>query len=225
MQSDAMKKDPSMGPSEYARIPDELYQTTPDNIDCIATLLDFNDEVIWECACGDGNISKRLYEITGNVPISSDLRDRGFGVGNVNFLNDDYTLTDHYGIDQPTMIFTNPPYEKRKGEKYSLAEQFVRKALTLMKPVNGKVIMFMRTEFDTAKNRKPIFEDHPAYKMKLIVTKRPRWIVGSTGSPRHSYSFYVWDWSHDGSPAQVRYLHPDDADPIMGAGQPSLPST
>jgi hypothetical protein len=51
--------------------------------------------------------------------------------------------------------------------------------------------------------------------MKLIVTKRPRWIKGSKGSPRHTYAWYVWDFRRptEQSP-KILYLHPDEAMPI-----------
>ena len=35
---------------------------------------------VWECACGEGHLSKRLAEYGYNVK-STDLIDRGFGVG------------------------------------------------------------------------------------------------------------------------------------------------
>lgn len=57
----------------------DYYATPPAAIDCLlekATL----DKNIWECACGQGHISKRLIELGYNVK-STDLIDRGYGVG------------------------------------------------------------------------------------------------------------------------------------------------
>ena len=41
---------------------------------------------IWECACGDGAMSEVLQS-TGNRVVSSDLVDRGYGEGEVDFLH------------------------------------------------------------------------------------------------------------------------------------------
>ena len=43
------------------------------------------DGDIWEPACGDGSMSEVLAE-TGNLVISSDLFDRGYGEGGINYL-------------------------------------------------------------------------------------------------------------------------------------------
>jgi hypothetical protein len=62
---------------------------------------------IWECACGDGTMSRVLAE-TGQPVRSTDLYDRGFGESGVDF------LTSQSRADN---IVTNPPY--------NCAEQFV----------------------------------------------------------------------------------------------------
>jgi hypothetical protein len=102
-------------------------------------------------------------------------------------------------------IITNPPFD-------DLAELFIRHAIKLMEPVNGKVIMFLRNEFDCGKTRRGLFNgNNPKFPFahKIVVTKRPRWIEGSKGSPRHSYAWFVWDFAHQGG-AYVSYVHPDD---------------
>jgi hypothetical protein len=64
---------------------------------------------IWEPACGDGSISKEL-EAAGYAVHSTDLIDRGYGTGGVDFLLDYRTSADN--------IVTNPPFK--------FAEEFVR---------------------------------------------------------------------------------------------------
>jgi hypothetical protein len=78
------------------------------------------------------------------------------------------------------------------------------------------VAMFMRNEYDCrSTGAAELFENFPGYSRKIIVTKRPRWVKGSTGSPRHNYAWYVWDFSlekivrHD-TPT-IHYIHPRDA--------------
>jgi hypothetical protein len=64
----------------------------------------FNGE-IWECACGDGTMS-RVLEETGQPVRSTDLYDRGFGEAGVDF------LMSQSGADN---IVTNPPYNCAEG--------------------------------------------------------------------------------------------------------------
>ena len=164
---------------------------------------------IWEPACGEGHISKRLVQL-GAYVISTDLIGRGYGTGGLDFLKCPRipaALTKGSGR---IGIITNPPY----GD---LADEFLAAALELTAPVDGIVAMFMRNEWDMAKNRHRWFEGHPAFAMKVCVTKRPRWVAGSKGSPRHSYSWYVWDHRNGGAPATIRYIHPKNARPIAPA--------
>lgn len=198
MLSQAAKNDPAMsGQIDYARNEADFYPTPPENVDCLHLMEPLNGTVWWEPACGEGHISKRVEELTGVEVISTDLYDRGYGEYGYDFL---ITKLTPHGVNG---IITNPPY----GD---LAEEFIRKALELMKPVRGKVIMFLRNEYDCGKGRRDLFAKYP-FAHKIIVTKRPRWIAGSTGSPRHSYAWYVWDFSNDESQgAYISYVHPDD---------------
>lgn len=94
---------------------------------------------VWECACGEGHLSKRLIELGHNV-FSSDLINRGYGV------QQDFLLADKSPaeLDGNFCILTNPPYI------HSLA--FVKKALELV-PNDGYVIMFLKTTFLEGKKR------------------------------------------------------------------------
>lgn len=57
---------------------------------------------IWECACGDGTMSKVL-EVTGCTVPSTDLYDRGYGEAGLNFLTYDTPTT-----SSPTRPITAP---------------------------------------------------------------------------------------------------------------------
>ncbi len=78
----------------------EFYPTPPEAVRALLSVEQF-DGSIWEPACGDGAISKVLQAANHEV-ISTDLVDRGFGRGGVNFLKTDKPLGKH--------IITNPPY-------------------------------------------------------------------------------------------------------------------
>lgn len=193
--------DPAMlGEPQFARVENDFYPTPVEFVDCLTHFLDLRMRVVWEPACGEGHISKRLLCSAAAV-ISTDLIDRGFGRGGIDFLKAGRmagTATD---------IVTNPPY----GD---LSDEFVAAALELTAPVDGVVALFMRNEWDCGVKRMNSFMNHPAFAMKIVVTKRPRWIEGSKGSPRHSYAWYVWDWRTVGQPATIHYIHPKNARPI-----------
>ena len=94
---------------------------------------------LWECACGQGHLSERLKQFGYNV-LSTDLIDRGYGVGGVDFLK----CREHFDGD----IITNPPY------KY--AREFVEYALELI-PIGNKVFMFLKLQFLEGKARRSLF--------------------------------------------------------------------
>src|SRR3954452_14055347 len=60
---------------------------------------------IWECACGDGAMSRVLAQ-TGSATPSSDLFDRGYGEIGIDF------VSAHRPMDN---IITNPPYNSAEG--------------------------------------------------------------------------------------------------------------
>lgn len=59
----------------------DYYATEPKATELLMQLEKFNHN-IWECACGEGHISKVLEKYGYNVR-STDLIDRGFGRGGV----------------------------------------------------------------------------------------------------------------------------------------------
>jgi tRNA G10 N-methylase Trm11 len=82
------------------REPFEFYPTPPEATRALLSVERF-EGTIWEPACGDGAISKVL-EAAGYYVISTDLIDRGYGTGGVDFLK----TTEALGRN----IVTNPPY-------------------------------------------------------------------------------------------------------------------
>lgn len=101
------------------------------------------------------------------------------------------TVEELFGF-RPDAIITNPPYDDK--DSGVTAEKSLRHALRLMEAEKGMVAMLLRHEFDCGKKRRDLFEDHPAFMAKITLRFRPRWIEGTTGSPRHNYAWYVWDW-------------------------------
>lgn len=95
-------------------------------------------------------------------------------------------------------IITNPPYV--------LAKEFIEKAISLTCSA-GFVAMLLRTDYDHARSRAHLFDEHTSFfAKKLVLRERIRWIEGSTGSPSFNHAWFMWNWNHQG-PATLAY-HP-----------------
>ncbi len=153
----------------------DYYATDPKAIELLLEQEAFSRNV-WEPACGEGHISKVLEEKGYNVR-SSDLIDRGYGTGEIDFLNQ----TSIFDGD----IITNPPY------KY--AKEFVEKALALVPPGN-KVAMFLKLTFLEGKVRRELFRNNPPM---VIYVSSDRLRCGKNGvfeGPRSAvaYAWFIW---------------------------------
>jgi len=171
-----------LGESKYERIQDDAYWT-PEW--CTQVLLDhikFRGD-IWEPACGKGNISKVLKKTYEKV-LSTDINDWEYGEER------QYDFLNHHS-DFIGTIITNPPYV--------LAKDFVIHALDLTKFSKGQVAMLLRNEWDSASGRTYLFTEKP-FMTKLVLTKRPNWTEQRIASPRHNFSWFIWDWQYKGLP-------------------------
>lgn len=112
---------------------DDFYATPDWAIDAILNRVDFVGE-IWEPACGDGAICRRLEHHGYSNIYSSDLVDRGYGNAHFDFMNS-RRETDN--------IITNPPFK--------LGTKFTLHALNLTR---RKVVMFNKLSFLEGKERR-----------------------------------------------------------------------
>lgn len=128
--------------TERERERDDFYATDPKAVDCLLQGGAELNKNIWECCCGQGHLAERLKEHGYNVK-ATDLIDRGYGTGGVDFLQQ----TEVFDGD----ILTNPPY------KY--ATEFCYKALELVNDGN-KVFMFLRLQFLEGKSRYELFQKY-----------------------------------------------------------------
>lgn len=87
---------------------DDYYATDPIAIDVLINDGGVTfDKPIWECSCGEGHLSERLKEF-GYEVYSTDLIDRGYGEGGIDFLKCDKKWNGD--------ILTNPPYKCFDGD-------------------------------------------------------------------------------------------------------------
>ena len=120
----------------------DYYATDPRAVEHLLDLERFSND-IWEPACGEGHISK-VMEQHGHFVRSTDLVDRGFGEGGIDFL---MQWERWYGD-----IVTNPPYK--------LAQEFVETAMELIAD-GRKVAMFLKLTFLEGQARQALFTKYP----------------------------------------------------------------
>lgn len=168
----------------------DYYATDPLAMEELLKVHTFNHE-IWECACGEGHLSKVLQNAGYNV-YSSDLIYRGFGDPEpFDFLVE--SLEDFNGD-----IVTNPPY------KY--AQEFVEKALEDIKDGN-QVAMFLKLSFLSSKSRKRLFDTG---QLKYIYIFRSRVECAKNGifegKRGVDYGWFIWQKGFKGEPI-VRWIN------------------
>lgn len=178
----------TLGASSHSlteRQPDDYYATDPKAVELLLEQENFSNNV-WECACGEGHISKILEEYGYNVR-STDLIYRGFGEEKpVDFLKTD-------NVNLKTNIITNPPYK--------FAQRFVEKAMKSID--NGfKVAMLLKLQFLEGKSRKQMFKKYPP---KIIYVSSSRLKCAKDGnfeklgSSAVAYAWYVWEKGYSGN--------------------------
>lgn len=171
--------------SEQEREKNDYYATDPSAVDDLLKYEKF-DNIVWEPACGEGHLSKRLKENGVNV-ISTELYDRGYGVErDVDFLKTGKPYGQH--------IITNPPY------KY--AKEFVEKAIDLLKDKNGsKIAMFLKLTFLEGQKRKELFQKYPP-KTVYVFSKRKECALNGYFKEKSdsavAYAWFVWEIGYKG---------------------------
>ena len=144
---------------------------------------------IWECACGDGSMS-RVMEESNHKVISSDLFDRGYGESGVDFLDNDLTADN---------IVTNPPY--------NAAEAFVRAGI---EKSNKKMALLLRLAFLEGANRaRTIFTECPPSRVWVFSERITFYPKGAArqSSGTTAYAWFVWDKAADQG-TQLQWFKP-----------------
>lgn len=163
---------------KYEREVNDFYATDPIAMHKLLKYETFNNNV-WECACGEGNLSKVLKEYNYNV-YSTDLIDRGYQDELINFLDSDIKFKGD--------IITNPPF------KY--ASEFILKALNSV-DYGNKVAMFMKLSYVTGKKRyKEIYSKFPPLKIycftgRVACSKNNDPKLFKSGA--FDYAWFIWE--------------------------------
>jgi hypothetical protein len=160
---------------------DDFYPTPPYVVEELLKRESFIGN-IWECACGEGDISE-VFKSDGFDVISTDLINRGYGE-KLDFFKSDLVADN---------IVTNPPYK--------LALDFVLKA---KKQSKKKIAMFLKTTWLESESRYNMFQD-TEFPLKTVYQFSKRVTLYNGGvkvknSGMIAYAWYVWDKDYVGKP-------------------------
>ena len=168
----------------------DYYATDPIVIDKLL-LVEKPYHYIWECACGEGHLAKRLNE-KGYEVYASDIINRGYGFM-YDFLK---TKQNEISYIKNCDILTNPPY------KY--AKEFILKALELVS-YRHKIYMFLKLTFLEGKSRyKDLFSKYPpkviyVFSERVMCAKNGRFNeMKAGGGSAVAYAWFVWEKGYNG---------------------------
>lgn len=185
--------------SEHERAEHDYYATDPKAAELIVSTEKFEGS-IWENCAGEGHLSKRLSELGYDV-VSTDLVDRGFGKGGVDFFKCTTALADN--------IITNPPY------KY--AKEWTYHSLELLKK-GKKLALFLPIQFLESETRRALFKSFPPKTVYVCTNRIMCGINGNfyeqdvngnivydkSGNPKKTssakcYAWFVWEKGYEGA--------------------------
>lgn len=171
---------------------------------------------VGEPSCGEGHLSRWL-KAHGHGVLSTDLIDRGYGIGGINFfevgnpdmfentegnrLLTEWCLKDN--ASQPFDILTNPPYK--------FATEYVLHALELI-PEKGHVIMFLKTTFLEGMERKErIFDTNPPvavfqFSHRVLCAKNGDFAKMPKNGSAVAYAMYVWAKRNKGMRTELKWI-------------------
>lgn len=169
----------------------DYYATEPKALELLLELEEFHPYV-WECACGEGHLSKVLTSHGYKVK-SSDIVDRGYPETEViDFIK---VTKEDISNDFSRDIITNPPY------KY--AKEFVEHALSIS--MDGtKIAMFLKVQFLEGKARRLLFDKHPpkviyVASSRLLCAKNGEFAkMRAGGGSAVAYAWFIWEKGYTG---------------------------
>jgi len=177
--------------SKHDRAEHDYYATDPRCIDDLFSIGLSKDIPIWEPACGEGHLSRRMKE-AGFTVRESDLVDRGIGAEVLDFLKTNETWDGD--------IVTNPPYNK--------SMEFVLKSLETTTN-RGMVYMFLKLTFlEGQKRYDELFSKFPPASIHVYSARQKCAKNGdfeNTGSSAACYAWFVWSKGFNGSP-QIKWI-------------------
>ena len=181
-------------PGERGRQENDFYATPPEATEDILQRESLGDSVL-EPACGQGHISKVIARRFPEIYLkSTDLVDRGYGEGGVDFL----TQKSEENFDT---VITNPPF--------AYAKEFAQKALGM---ATQKVILFIKIQFLEGQSRRKFLEESPlrtvyvfSRRINPLRNGEPFDEKGKKWCSTMCFAWFVWDKVWQGKP-QIEWI-------------------
>lgn len=157
----------------------DYYATHPSVTSDILDFEIFHNEILEPC-CGGGFMAQTIQE-AGYSVTASDLIDRGYGKGGVDFLISDYPVGKYD-------VITNPPYTN--------VVDFIQKALSICK---NKVAILMPLRYLSSVERfDAIYATCPparvyCYVNRICIAKNGEFDKYESGQNLEIYAWYIWE--------------------------------
>ena len=166
--------------NDGGRPENDFYPTPPEGTLGLLRVEKFEGK-IWECACGDGAMSKVLWE-AGYDGSSSDIEPRGYGFY-ADFLKTTVLL-------HPNIV-TNPPFKH--------AQEFAQHALDLG---CEKLALLCKLSFLESADRGAWFPKTP---LKMVHVFSKRLTMTRNGEPSRNggmiaFAWFIWEYGYTGRP-------------------------
>lgn len=184
------------GNSSTKREENDYYATAPETTKLFLDIFKEDlGESILEPACGEGHLAEVLKEYFPNSDITStDLVNRGYGVGEIDFIN-------HNFDKKFDTVITNPPFR--------YAKEFILKGLEVS---NKYVIMLCKIQLLEGVNRKEMFFNTPLKYIYVHTTRQATWKNGEETDSRGKkwattmcLAWFVWEKGYNEEPI-VRWI-------------------
>jgi hypothetical protein len=157
------------------RVKNDFYETPIEATEALAAgYSHYFSKSVWEPACGAGKMA-RVLEAYGFVVAGTDLVDRGYGVGGIDFLSYGETLPAH---NSGRTIITNPPF--------ALADHSIRKAMSFEPRFFA---LLLKQTFWNAGNRTDLWREFPPKDFRPLA-----WRLDFTGggAPTMDCAWCIW---------------------------------
>ncbi|MCM1131401.1 MAG: NAD(P)-dependent oxidoreductase [Roseburia sp.] len=161
----------------------DYYATSPEAIEKLLQHEQL-EHTLWECACGEGHLSKALQAYGHHVD-STDLIYRGYGLGNINFLEQTAVY--------PGSIITNPPYR--------YVTEFILKALELVEEGHHVYMLLKLTALEGQERYNKVYSKYPPKKVYVFykrISCAKNGKFGAYSSSAVAYAWYVWEKGYTG---------------------------
>ncbi len=180
--------------SGYDRVPQDFYPTPDWVTEALLQHATLRGPV-WEPCCGDGAMA-RVLGAAGHKVVATDLVDRGFGRGDVDFF-----ACSAFPPGCRSMV-TNPPYGDggellRPANSAASLQRFVRHALDLTLRANGQLALLARFQWIAGKRAAALITSGPLSRV-VVLTKRIQWFDRGelTNTGQHHHVWLFWDCRH-----------------------------